>query len=57
MRLTGDPQADADIMAFMKARQNILQQSTNIVSCFVKYPFYLLDNGVFLCIQYVNEDE
>ena len=27
VRLTGDPQADADIMAFVKARQNILQQS------------------------------
>ena len=27
LRLTGDPQADADIMAFVKARQNILQQS------------------------------
>ncbi|XP_053407299.1 kinesin-like protein KIF6 [Mercenaria mercenaria] len=27
MRLTGDPQADADIMAFVKARQNILQQA------------------------------
>ncbi|KAL4238137.1 Kinesin-related protein 6 [Mactra antiquata] len=27
LRLTGDPQADADIMAFVKARQNILQQT------------------------------
>lgn len=27
LRLTGDPQADADIMAFVKARQNVLQQS------------------------------
>ncbi|XP_052275630.1 kinesin-like protein KIF6 isoform X2 [Dreissena polymorpha] len=26
IRLTGDPQADADIMAFVKARQNIIQQ-------------------------------
>ena len=25
--LTGDPEADADIMAFMKARQKVLQQS------------------------------
>jgi len=32
MRLTGDPQADADIMAFVKARQNILQHSKCILS-------------------------
>ena len=25
--LTGDPQADADILAFVNARQNILKQS------------------------------
>ena len=30
VRLTGDPQADADIMAFVKARQNILQQSKSV---------------------------
>lgn len=27
--LTGDPQVDADIMAFVRARQNILRQGKN----------------------------
>ncbi len=26
--MTGDAQADADIMAFLKARQNVLQKGT-----------------------------
>ena len=47
VRLTGDPQADADIMAFVKARQNILQQSKllHILSQnieFISYIYILL---------------
>ena len=44
MRLTGDPQADADIMAFVKARQNILQQGISFYSWkdFLKVLFTVL---------------
>ena len=44
MRLTGDPQADADIMAFVKARQNILQQSE-----LVCYSGKVIDNVYIVC--------
>lgn len=30
--MTGDPKADADIMAFIKARQNILRKGKDISS-------------------------
>ena len=39
VRLTGDPQADADIMAFVKARQNILQQSKSVVHTIHRFKY------------------
>ena len=51
MRLTGDPQADADIMAFVKARQNILQQSE-----LVCYSGKVIDNMYIVCSFGQNYD-
>ncbi|XP_063187053.1 kinesin-like protein KIF6 [Chroicocephalus ridibundus] len=43
--LTGDSQADADILAFIKARQNILQKK---VQCYSLCPFRLGEQMTFL---------